>query len=162
MLQNIFLAHSGNDLAFVQNYVRNFNLFWKHREQILADPRLYCTRIPFKIQWTLQQTLGTIAEAWSEHAELFMYQCIGCKGDAPIFGFAKKSPQSPCECIVEAYCPKCRAAMSSFSDNLWPDRTNALLNIYLERIAHNPEAETAITPFSLAEAVDYLKKLEQK
>lgn len=159
MHQNRFLTYYGDDLVFVREYVQNFNLFWEHREQILSNPKLYYTPVPFNML-TVQQTLGTVAEAWEEHPDLFLYKCPNCGGLSPIYEFA--DADSAEKCLITAYCPQCQITLNNYTDDNYSERYDAISNIYFRRLEEELSADPKITPFSLAEAVNSLKKLEQE
>ncbi len=92
-------------------YKNSIALFWRNRERILSDPKLFYVRTPFSIRaayigipkYGESICLGVLLKAWAEHAELFTLPCPKCGGEMKIYSFAG-SPMSgmghlSCRCV---------------------------------------------------------------
>ncbi len=92
-------------------YKNNITLFWRNRERILSNSKLFYVRTPFSIhsayigvpKYGESVCLGVLLKAWAEHAEIFTLPCPKCGGTMNIYSFGD-SPLSgigrlSCRCV---------------------------------------------------------------
>ncbi len=92
-------------------YKNSIALFWRNRERILSDPKLFYVRTPFSIsaayigipKYGESVCLGVLLKAWTEDAETYTLPCPKCGGEMKIYSFAG-SPMSgmgrlSCRCV---------------------------------------------------------------
>jgi len=93
-------------------YEANIPLFWRCRERIAADLRLFFAQTPFKVHAAYidfphsgPYPLGVIVRAWMEHETVYRLPCPKCGDKMLIYSFAG-SPLSG-RSSRSACCVKC-------------------------------------------------------
>lgn len=76
-------------------YTENIPLFWRHREEILADQRMFYAQTPFQVDTAYVSLahsgpfrLGVLVRAWVDHEEIYTRTCQVCGGTLLIYSFA--------------------------------------------------------------------------
>lgn len=140
-------------------YSNHIALFGRHRERILADPRLFFAQTPFKISSAYAVfpnsgpfILGIIAKAWIEHEETYVYPCEKCGGKRVVYSFAG-SPLSGSG-SYSVCCMNCDTHFYSKGCYFGTLRGPML------RIAEQYAGQSYSEAFTLTEAIAYLETLE--
>ena len=154
--------------AKVRHYYKsNIRLFWKYREKILFKPELYYMIIVFGENPEVIR-LGVLVELWKEHPHLFSHKCPKCGTRSYIYEYSnlcmpdefRPADANPKDnCIYSIYCPKCNICIDNLTDRNLQYREDASFSISCRSMSSD---EANIVPFTLAEAVDYLKRADQK
>ncbi len=139
-------------------YKNNIALFWRNRERILSDPKLFYVRTPFSIyaayigvpKYGESVCLGVLLKAWAEHAEIFTSPCLKCGGTMNIYSFGG-SPLTgigllSCRCVDCGY----------LVEHKKHGEFNGLRHCMCE-IAEQYAAQEAPDALTFEEAVDLLK-----
>lgn len=134
-------------------YTENIPIFWRHREKILADQRMFYAQTPFQVNTAY--VLGVLVRAWVDHEEIYTRTCQVCGGTLLIYSFAG-SPLSGCS-SHSAACTDCgyqdiHVRGGNFGSLFGPIR----------RLAETHFEESVPNAFTLEETVEYLQSLVVK
>lgn len=134
-------------------------LIWRHRERILADPRLFGARTPMCIRMAYVSMkdsgpypLSVVVRAWSEHAENYTRVCPKCGGRMLIFSFSG-SPLSG-RSSHSATCTACGYQQRHVDEGSFGRLASPIMRIASQY--HDLPKDDAL---SLEEAVNLLKHL---
>lgn len=100
-LYNTWLQTARNEALHTERdrlwsiYTENIPLFWRHREEILADQRMFYAQTPFQVDTAYVSLahsgpfhLGVLVRAWVDHEEIYTRTCLVCGGTLLIYSFA--------------------------------------------------------------------------
>lgn len=167
-LYNAWLQTARNEALHTEKnrlwslYTENIPLFWRHREEILADQRMFYAQTPFQVDTAYVSLansgpfrLGVLVRAWVDHEEIYTRTCQVCGGTLLIYSFAgsplsgRSSHSAIC---VDCGCQDILVSGGNFGTLFRP----------IQRLAEPHSEESVPNAFTLKETVEYLQSLVVK